>query len=164
MLDPILLHHFPLYVCLVHTFYRSHVQLISFHAFQPLRGVEKFKIQNNNHKKNSLALATPLYILILLGSYVSLVPSLTSKHRVDCYPYMPSHILSIAFCSNQLKDSRVHASARQKSDLCRVLLGRRSLNKINWPAPCFLLFLSRDGARVQRVGKHDDQVEATQKI
>lgn len=28
--------------------------------------------------------------------------------------------------------SRVHASARQKSEVCRVLLGRRSLNKIEF--------------------------------
>ena len=43
---PHLLHHFS-FILRTYTlhilFYRSHVQLIPFHAFQPLRGVEKFK-------------------------------------------------------------------------------------------------------------------------
>lgn len=54
----------------------------------------------------------------------------------------------------------------KKSEVCRVLHGRRSLKKINWPTPCFFLLKPgwSQGARAQRVGKDDDQSEDTQKI
>lgn len=56
------------------------------------------------------------------------------------YKYMPSHSPpETKLGSHRHRDSHIHASARQRSEVCRVSLERRSLKKINWPTPCFFL-------------------------
>lgn len=75
--------------------------------------------------------------------YVYWVPSLPSS-GVDCSFFVSVHAVPLPprneTCSHRHRDSCIHASARHKSEVCRVLLGRRSLKKINWPTPCFFLF------------------------